>query len=319
MFRKSLVLIFALICTFSFSACGEAECSHEWSDATCDVPKTCSLCGIIEGEKLSHIWVEATYEAPKTCSACGLTEGEPLENPAYAKDAVRASNAYSSLNKYAGFLVGKDRSMKYYEDERVVYFDLVLNDGATKAYAGRGDNWGLLTAYLKMASQEGTLFFKNEGLDINFHITVFDDRDGTTVLYEVENGNVINDFYADIVPEELKTHAFTKTFNTTYHNYDNQYEITAEYDVNSKVLYYFIRLDGATSHMLNTMSNSEVQGNNLWKSITDATTRWSIECTEDFVKEGHDVLCVYMLIDGNTVEDAFYCVANGNVVYNAFV
>lgn len=51
---------------------------HNWNDATCETPKTCSICGKTEGEPLGHKWEKATCEEPKTCSVCGKTEGEPL-------------------------------------------------------------------------------------------------------------------------------------------------------------------------------------------------------------------------------------------------
>lgn len=51
---------------------------HAWVDATCEAPKTCSVCNATEGEALGHEWVEATYNAPKTCSVCAATEGEAL-------------------------------------------------------------------------------------------------------------------------------------------------------------------------------------------------------------------------------------------------
>ncbi|MCM1047208.1 MAG: hypothetical protein NC433_02135 [Clostridiales bacterium] len=53
----------------------EAECGHEWAEATCTEPKTCSKCGETEGQALGHTWMEATFAAPKTCSVCGETEG----------------------------------------------------------------------------------------------------------------------------------------------------------------------------------------------------------------------------------------------------
>lgn len=59
---------------------GEAL-GHTWVDATCTEPKICSVCGETEGEALGHTWAEATYETPKTCSVCSLTEGEPLPQP----------------------------------------------------------------------------------------------------------------------------------------------------------------------------------------------------------------------------------------------
>lgn len=52
--------------------------SHEWQEATCTTPKTCSVGGETEGEALGHIWVEATCAEPKHCSVCGETEGDAL-------------------------------------------------------------------------------------------------------------------------------------------------------------------------------------------------------------------------------------------------
>lgn len=52
--------------------------SHDWQEATCTEPRTCSKCGQTEGEALGHTWVEATCTEPKTCSVCGATEGEAL-------------------------------------------------------------------------------------------------------------------------------------------------------------------------------------------------------------------------------------------------
>ena len=56
----------------------EPACEHEWSDATCTAPKTCSKCGETEGDALGHTMSDATCTAPKTCSVCGATEGDAL-------------------------------------------------------------------------------------------------------------------------------------------------------------------------------------------------------------------------------------------------
>lgn len=58
----------------------EAECDHEWIDATCKEPKHCSKCGETEGTPLDHEWAEATFAAPKTCTLCGETEGERTQS-----------------------------------------------------------------------------------------------------------------------------------------------------------------------------------------------------------------------------------------------
>ena len=61
-----------LVALFFLTACPHSE----WNPATCTSPKTCSMCGEVEGEALGHDWVEATCTSPKTCSRCGETEGE---------------------------------------------------------------------------------------------------------------------------------------------------------------------------------------------------------------------------------------------------
>lgn len=61
--------------------CGETEgeaLGHSWKEADCEHPKTCATCGKTEGEALGHDWTEADCEHPKTCKTCGKTEGEPL-------------------------------------------------------------------------------------------------------------------------------------------------------------------------------------------------------------------------------------------------
>ncbi len=74
-----LMLIFVAALAFSITAC-DKECEHEWKDATCTAPKTCSLCSATEGEALAHTWNNATCTAPKTCSVCSATEGEALDH-----------------------------------------------------------------------------------------------------------------------------------------------------------------------------------------------------------------------------------------------
>ena len=58
--------------------CKTAVLDHTWAKATCNTPKTCSVCDATEGEALGHSWKEATCTAPRTCSVCGATAGEPI-------------------------------------------------------------------------------------------------------------------------------------------------------------------------------------------------------------------------------------------------
>lgn len=77
--RISLLLILAICFSAVLSGCG---CDHQWAEATCTTPKTCTLCEKTEGEALGHNkgeWetgVEATIFSAGTrirpCTNCGM-------------------------------------------------------------------------------------------------------------------------------------------------------------------------------------------------------------------------------------------------------
>lgn len=74
--RKKIVTgMLAVSLVFMMTGC----ClSHDWQEAVCTEPKTCSKCGETEGEALGHTWEDATCTEPKICSVCQETEGEAL-------------------------------------------------------------------------------------------------------------------------------------------------------------------------------------------------------------------------------------------------
>lgn len=51
--------------------------THNYSNATCSQPRTCS-CGATIGSALGHQFSNATCTAPKKCSRCGTTSGSAL-------------------------------------------------------------------------------------------------------------------------------------------------------------------------------------------------------------------------------------------------
>lgn len=71
--RKTFIVVLALALVMILAACG---CKHEWVEANCNNPKTCSLCKAPEGAPLGHSWAAATCTAPKTCEVCNATDGE---------------------------------------------------------------------------------------------------------------------------------------------------------------------------------------------------------------------------------------------------
>ena len=74
LFIPVVVIAVLVICYFAFNICFP----HEWTDATCTVPKTCTKCERTEGEAIGHKWANASCVIPKTCEVCEETEGEAL-------------------------------------------------------------------------------------------------------------------------------------------------------------------------------------------------------------------------------------------------
>ena len=52
---------------------------HNYSKATCTQASVCS-CGATNGAPLGHKWKSATCQTPKSCTVCGATEGNKAEH-----------------------------------------------------------------------------------------------------------------------------------------------------------------------------------------------------------------------------------------------
>ncbi len=61
----------------SYFCCEYVGCNgyHEWHQATCVMPESCSKCGATRGYLGDHVWQPATCRQPETCAYCGLTRG----------------------------------------------------------------------------------------------------------------------------------------------------------------------------------------------------------------------------------------------------
>lgn len=71
---KSILYVFLLVC---FIIGGIQSCAHkhDWADATCTEPRTCTICKKTEGDPLGHDWLDATCTSPKTCRRCNISQG----------------------------------------------------------------------------------------------------------------------------------------------------------------------------------------------------------------------------------------------------
>ncbi len=56
------------------------ECAHNYMEATCTAPKTCTLCGVIQGVAVGHTYSVATCTTPATCTKCNATQGAVKEH-----------------------------------------------------------------------------------------------------------------------------------------------------------------------------------------------------------------------------------------------
>ena len=153
-------------------------CSHNFADATCTTPKTCTLCGVTEGETVGH-----TLTA--VCTACGKTNAEYVDildanwvckeeaNGTlviatyyfYSEDGEQAVdlgyNQYKTLEKLAqetGQTVEELRA-EYAEYEMLYDFN-----GVEYAYDGWGmDNW----SGRRFTEENGVLTIEFLSLDWN--------------------------------------------------------------------------------------------------------------------------------------------------------
>lgn len=71
--RKKAIfsLVLGIVLLMLLASCG---CKHEWNEATCTEPKTCTKCSITEGDALGHKFgVSRTVVIP-TCTEPGVSE-----------------------------------------------------------------------------------------------------------------------------------------------------------------------------------------------------------------------------------------------------
>ena len=100
------------VCTL----CKEGACEsqgHSWADATCDTPKTCTICQVTEGNVLGHNMQETAGAVATTCetagktavltcaNGCGKTEGGEVV-PALGHDMKETAAAVAPTCEAAG-------------------------------------------------------------------------------------------------------------------------------------------------------------------------------------------------------------------------
>ncbi len=205
--KKLCLLALVLSCLLIFTGC---FCDHEFADADCVTPKTCSKCGNTEGEALGHTWVDADCVTPKTCSACKLTEGEALGHTWVDADCVTPKTC-SVCNATEGEALGhawQDATTEtaqtcsacsITEGERIIT-DPRFTTASTKAIHGKWQ--GVLAiggkdlgAMMGMDSVDG---------EMRFLITLDFNNDGTcNLLMDLEDPEAYKQLMVDVTVQVL--------------------------------------------------------------------------------------------------------------------
>ncbi len=106
-------------CTKCQETEGEAL-GHTWTEADCVTPKTCTVCAKTEGQPLDHSWQEATCQAPKSCSACGATEGDTLEHTPGQWELLEGKDCMGAACTVCGDMVEMDYDTEIYAAQHIV-------------------------------------------------------------------------------------------------------------------------------------------------------------------------------------------------------
>lgn len=135
----------SFVSQFTEEEINSSTCTHEWQDATCTAPKTCTKCGATEGDVLGH----TEPAADGTCTRCGAKL-----SGATIKDALEAENdteltitgtiskiyeAYSSQHNNISFYLTDDNGdtiLCYRVTGEWAVGDIVKVTGKVTTYSG---------------------------------------------------------------------------------------------------------------------------------------------------------------------------------------
>ena len=139
--KRLVVYVFSLmmaVCMcLGLVACGDT-CNHQWEEATCTTPKTCMLCGKMEGSALGHTGGTATCTEKAVCSVCHEEYGELDESnhTGAVKWFKRADGHYQGYDCCGAVASQKEPHRNVGGVCEVCGFDPSISMSDTSAYAG---------------------------------------------------------------------------------------------------------------------------------------------------------------------------------------
>ena len=127
-------LILSFVCLLAFSGCSKldpattpmvaptapaptekAPHEHNWTDASCEAPKTCSVCGLTEGVPLAHSfgsWSPNQNEQIRTCQICNYQQTTALDLDDYYDIAFTTLSAGWDITAFPDEFSGLSENTK---------------------------------------------------------------------------------------------------------------------------------------------------------------------------------------------------------------
>ena len=140
--KMAICMVLTVLLPALLAGCGH---THEWVDANCETPKTCSSCSETEGTALGHtkgeweIVREASFTEPGLKQVCCSVCGTKLEEETFEKSICENGLFDFSRQEYINLL---DGVLKEYSD------DFGVNDSGSYIYA-YSSNVDVLVYFIK--------------------------------------------------------------------------------------------------------------------------------------------------------------------------
>lgn len=187
---------------------------HTWTPATCTVPKTCSVCGVTEGEPIAH-----TFEKG-VCTVCGF------EDPVH-QQLVKGEIVYLSLATL------KASCDKHIETIRKAWYYYIHSSEYTKYYTymnGKtrtdnsiefyANNVGFKEDFVREAVES---YIKSIGKEVNdTNVSIYAGKTLESAIYIVQYA------YKDIIGKSAELLQDTKT---TLSGMSDEYETQTNYSI----------------------------------------------------------------------------------------
>ena len=171
--KVAMCMVLIVLLSVMITGCGH---THEWVEANCETPKTCSSCGETEGEALGHtqgdweIVTEASYSEPGLKQVCCSVCGTKLDEESFEKSVCENGLFIFSRQEYINLL---DGVLKEYSD------DFGVNDSGSYIYA-YSNHVDLLVYFIKDGKTLTTKL--NDPLNADSLMVVFA-NDGNRDMY----------------------------------------------------------------------------------------------------------------------------------------